>query len=210
MFSNMRPLYPPKTRWVGAVLIVLIASLFVVRGVWGDLSEEQITVVGLILDIVGAFILAVPDIPRIYRHFVPGRVGEVMNLLSLKLGKGSVRSSKAEHDLDAEPSDKSFYTFRNAIARTQARISSKQGDRWRETEQILKQEDFTKTSSDKFWLKGYRAGVHPGLTEPEIKVGYEHMMDVLEADRQNLEARFRRNGVLVLVVGFSLQVFASL
>jgi hypothetical protein len=205
----MEPLKPPKTRWVGAVLIVLIALLFVVQG-WGGFFEEQITVAGLILDIVGAFILAVPDIPRIYRHFVPGRVGEVMNLLSLKLGKGSVRSSKAEHDLDAEPSDKSFYTFRNAIARAQSRISSKQGDRWRETEQILKQEDFTKTSSDKLWLKGYRAGVHPGLTEPEIRVGYEHMMDVLEADRQKLEARFRRSGILVLVVGFSLQVFAFL
>lgn len=205
----MEPLKPPKTRWVGAVLIVLIALLFVVQG-WGGFFEEQITVAGLILDIVGAFILAVPDIPRIYRHFVPGRVGEVMNLLSLKLGKGSVRSSKAEHDLDAEPSDKSFYTFRNAIARAQSRISSKQGDLWRETEQILKQEDFTKTSSDKLWLKGYRAGVHPGLTEPEIRVGYEHMMDVLEADRQKLEARFRRSGILVLVVGFSLQVFAFL
>lgn len=142
----MDPVKPPKTRWIGAGAIIIIGMIATGYTI-GGLTPRQVTIIGLTLDVLGAFVLVVPDIPRIHRQFVSGCVRNVMELLATRMGPTTIRSSHAEFDLVAKPSDESFYTFRNAIGRTRTKISPAVGQKWRDVEKIVKTEQPSPSST---------------------------------------------------------------
>ncbi|MFC6863284.1 hypothetical protein ACFQGE_07400 [Halomicroarcula sp. GCM10025817] len=217
----MRSLKLPKARYSGfIVLIVVIVALITWHYSNSDLPNT-ILAAGLFLDVIGAAILAIPDIPAIHRLFFSGMVQSAVAHLE--------PDWTARDSILAEPGTDGVFLDSLYIVEDVSGEAISESDLLEEvptgpkpsTEGFYELRDaFQEGTNDSLWnhvygFKAYRDEnderriyvLHNKRGEPEVKLkgAFDNPFSKIKTMLRNADARFRRMGLSLLISGFALQ-----
>ncbi|MFC6724130.1 hypothetical protein ACFQE1_07030 [Halobium palmae] len=176
---------------------------------------------GLLLDIVGAAILAIPDIPSIYRWFFSGKVQEAVDLLETKPGTSQniliepdtndrlIDSLYIVEEVSGEPIGES------SLLDTVTRTSDPPTNGFYELREM-----FYSLTNDSLWhdvfgfkvyedeendIRTYILYQKDGEIGVKVKGDYYNSFNGIYKSIERSEARYRRLGLSLLISGFAFQ-----
>jgi hypothetical protein len=186
--------------------------------------HNAVLAAGLFLDILGASILAIPDIPSIQGYFFSGKVRNAIEHLKLKRGESQsilvepgtedrlvdslyivekvsgepiAESSLMENARGPEPSTEGFYELREAF------YEGTNDSTWH---QVF---GFKVYEGEEGW-RTYILYNNEGNPDVKLKSSFHNPCDKIIAKLERSDARFRRMGLSLLIGGFLFQGFSIL
>lgn len=218
-----KPKLPPARYSTVVVLLIGILALYV----WPYLGwrlHDTILAAGLFLDILGAAVLAIPDIPIIHRLFFSGMVQSAVD--DLELEWAATESVLVEPGTDEKFVD-SLYIVEDvsgeSIAESELLENVVQAPE-PSTEGFYElREAFSEGTNDSLWnhVFGFKVYedkegdwrtciMHDKNGEPEVKLKsrYHNPFDKIANKLRYSDARFRRMGLSLLIAGFLFQGFS--
>lgn len=202
----------------GLVILFLWACLN-----W-DLSRVTLGI-GISLDAIGAFVLAIPDLPMVHRHSFSGKLQIALDQLKITKG-GEVESGLAAPDTEERLLDAlSIVHLTNGVtideyldARNIIRGSDPPEDGFYELVESFKENEVDEGKSQT-WKKVYgmkafddgqivRAIImmeEDGIPQKYIEGPYFTVFGQIEDVLEDYEGRFRRLGIALLIIGFAFQ-----
>lgn len=218
----------PRTRYsLFAVLFGGTIALFLWQCVGLDVSTTVLGI-GLAFDILGALILAVPDIPSVHQQFYSGKLNEGLNTLSL-LGDNITHRTLIEPNTDKElrdglsvfePSEyegsnkKSINQWVEDEGARRIGIDEPNVEGFYEFVETFTEEGYDIEMDNVYGVKSYRENGsvkyvfmrdENGVMKKEGPFNYELAIRRIENYEDKLEARFRRFGLSILIIGFIFQ-----
>lgn len=215
----------PRTRC--AVFIALFGG-FSALYLWLCLGWRPDTVFvghGLVLDVIGAFVVAIPDIPSFHKHFFSGKLQTGLNQLRFE-SEGSAANELAALDTDERLLD-ALMTVENARNITVdkmldvvsvVREDDPPSEGFYEIREVFKEnetnEDVVSSWDDVYGFKvfegerGIRSLImmeEEGTAKVRISGTYGGVFGLIEDRVEELVARFRRFGLTLLIIGFLFQ-----
>jgi hypothetical protein len=175
-------------------------------------SHPQIYLVlfGLGLDVLGAVIIAIPDIQIISRYFHPGRLRRgLITLNNRESGYSGLGAPDSDGVAGVVRSD-GFFEVIETMELLYDDKALDEGDDWGAVSSLM---PITKTRSE-------TDGNATGSTEREF-VGFDEdnnrlitvdgitLLSSVRRRIEEMEGRFRRGGLFILVSGFLVQIFAQ-
>lgn len=209
------------------MFVILIVAILV-QYLWSCLGwhlHDTILAAGLFLDVIGASILAIPDIPTIHRFFFSGMVRSAVD--HLRLERGARESILVEPDTDEKFVDSLYiveYVSGEAVAESDllgnvARSPAPSSEGFYELRKA-----FSEGTNDQSWnqvfgfkvckeeeedeLRTYIMYKNEGKPDIKLKAPYHNPFDKIENKLRDSDARFRRLGLSLLVAGFLFQGIA--
>ncbi|WP_139173704.1 hypothetical protein [Natrialba sp. SSL1] len=203
---NIRQRFPP-TILIGSCLMGIIILYFFSFGL------SYIIIFGLLLEIVGVFILAIPDWPRIYATFPTGRLESGKNTLNERHGSGITKGGVGE----LQEGESGFKEMIDSLYEAE-------GNEWQRGEQ----------ANPISWEGIKRLNInteHPGIDSSWSSRHQEQyaLLELQDEDRETLismwfgtanaifekeirsgESRIRRGGLLLIGTGFILILIGEL
>jgi len=186
--------------------------------------------IGLVLDILGAFVLAIPDLPSVHRHFFSGKLKTALNHLRFKT-EGSAANQLAAPDTDerlldalvivedakhtrvhellqnprhkvireSDPSSEGFYELREAFKETESNREA--AESWDDVYGF-------KVFEGNRGIKSITMREVDGKPRKHKEGPFHFNYTPVEEYLNNLVARFRRLGFILLMIGFIFQGFS--
>ncbi|QRV14578.1 hypothetical protein JMJ58_16805 [Haloterrigena salifodinae] len=211
----------PKARY-SAVIVFVVG--FVALCVWHYLGTElpdTILAAGLFLDVIGAAILAIPDIPTIHQLFFSGMVQSAVDhlepewtaresvLVEPETSEIFVDSLYIVEDISAEP------ILESELLKSVRRNPEPSTEGFYELRRA-----FHEGTNDTLWnhVFGFKAYedenderriyvLHNKYEEPDVKIKsqFDNPFASIKNKLRRSDARFRRMGLSLLISGFILQ-----
>lgn len=211
----------PQARSSTVIILVVCIIALSVRSCFGWHLRDTVLAAGLFLDVVGAAILAIPDIPTIHRYFFSGMVRKAVDHLKLERGSGEnilvepgtdqrfirplyIVENVSGETIDesnlletvsvaSDPSSEGFYELRQAFR------EGTNDSLWNHVYGFKVYED-----EDGYWRTYI---LHNKNGEPEVKLKgrFQNPFGKIEIKLRQSDARFRRMGLSLLIAGFLLQ-----
>lgn len=182
---------------------------------------------GLVLDILGAFVLAIPDLPSVHSYFFSGKLKTALNQLQFK-AEGSMANQLAAPDIDerlldallivedakhttvhellqnprhkvireSDPPSEGFYELREAFKETESNREA--AESW---DGVYGFKVFEGTRG----IKSITMRVEDGEPRKHKEGPFYFMYTPVEEYLDDLVARFRRLGFILLMIGFVFQ-----
>lgn len=215
----------PQARYSPFVIIAVGISAWYI-GIWiGIDGSSTILAAGLLLDILGAIILAIPDVPQFRQYFFSGKLQEALDTLKLHRGSNEeilVEPGTSDRLIDAlyiaeKVSGESI--AESDLIDTVTRNTPPPSDGFYELRAAFKE-----GTNDQIWdrvygFKAYKEDhelrtivLYDDAGDPAVKLRgrFDNPFDKIEDKIQLANARFRRNGLSLLSGGFLLQGFSIL
>ncbi len=179
-------LQPPKVRMGVFITLLVIVPADLIISVFYPI--EYFVLFGLLLDIIGATLIAVPDIPFFRKYLYCGRLKIAKRSLNVVIGTPVVSSPVPE---------------KSGIYHAQGGITG-----FEELTEVFSHA--TGTAHDDeivafMWPKDNSASVKIETTSGEILLHPQRVENRISDVIRDLEGRWRLNGILVLVSGFTHQ-----
>lgn len=189
----------PRTRFVVAVSLLLIpAALLYVC--YRPITSDAVIVTGLLIDVVGAIVLVVPDWPALNRRFESGRLKQSQDE-TLKPFPGWV---VADPDLDEEHllAPARSPTFDDLLHRIKAQY---EGSNNTSSQIVWDDIDSINPEEYEFYEDDERRALH--LTGGGVDAYFElEPVQYFVRERiRELDARYRRGGIYLILLGFLIQ-----
>jgi len=193
----------PQTRFVAAISLFLIPAALLYM-CYRPLTSGTVIVTGLLIDIVGATILVIPDWPGLNRQFESGRLKQSQDEI-LKPFPGWV---VADPDLDEEhllaPARSPTFDDLLQLIKEQYETSDNTSSQieWEDVDAINPEEyEFSEDDT--------RKALH--LTGGDVDAYFElaPIQYFVRERIQELDARYRRSGIYLLLLGFTIQVIGT-
>jgi hypothetical protein len=211
----------PEARW-GFVLIFIVGcgALFA-QICFGWQLNKTILVGGLLLDVLGALFLAIPDISLLHRWFFSGKVRQALNELELGWGEQqkilvepgtedlfvdalyiidqvsgqAVQNSPLINQVERNPPPVThgFYELRSAF---------KEGTNDSIWDRVFGFKTYRDSQGE---LRTYVLYDKNGVPGVKLKAAFENPFRKIRSLLNRTDARFRRLGVLLLISGFVFQ-----
>jgi hypothetical protein len=185
-------------------LLFLINILIFCYGTWPKLVQE----VGLLIDILGAVILAIPDVPLIWNRTYSGRLNKGFEELSKSFGVAVLYEPEMAEELNFPDDDhigfdEILVTLRDTIYLDASDPNSP-----------------IQSAPDIEWQDVYRMGIGIAESEPhdtelifynsameeEYSMGSDGSMWIIEQMIDRQKRRIRRAGLALLIIGFTQQL----
>jgi hypothetical protein len=212
----------PRSRFFLSVLPIAFLLAFAFSTYTELNSSQTFLAVGLALDIIGASILAVPDVPMIHKHFFFGKIKNSVEYLKIDRDTNYSNTLVAP-GLDKDLIDETYYyaLVKNSSTRLNQiegviRESDPPTENFEELRRAFQISDERHPNSwkDVFAFKVMKneymtqaialAKTDDGVTKK--RDGPYHMVfDPIETMVDELKSRYRRTGLLLLVIGFVFQ-----
>lgn len=201
---------PPRTRWI-VVAVVLVSLPVYLVAISSDHPQTYLVLFGLGLDVLGAAIIAIPDIRIISRYFHPGQLRRGLVTLN---DRESGYSGLAAPDTDGFAGVVSSEGFFEVIETMELLYDDKaldEDDDWADISSLM---PIAKTGS--------ATDGNPTDTTERKFVGFDEdngrlitvdaitLLSSIRRRVEEMEGRFRRGGLTILVSGFIVQILAQL
>lgn len=210
----------PRARFSLIFPLCVACMIFFLWNYVGWRLQDTILAAGLSLDIIGASILAIPDIPTIHRHFFSGMVRSAVDHLELE--GGAKESILVEPDVN-EKNMKSMYIVEEvsgeAVGQSDLLENVIQAPE-PSTEGFYElRKAFYEGTNDSIWnhVFGFKVFEKEGIwrtyvmydkgngPKVKLKANYKNPFARVKKKLRDSDARFRRMGLSLLITGFLFQ-----
>lgn len=200
----------PRTRWV-VVAVILVSLPAYLLAISTNHPQTYLVLFGLVLDVVGAAIIAVPDIQIISRHSHPGQLRRALVTLNDRESGYSGLAAPNSDGFAGTMSSKGFFEVIETMELLYDEKALDKGNDWADIASLM---PIAKTG-------GQTTGNPTGTPERKF-VGFDKENDrlitvdaitLLSSMRRRIEemdGRFRRGGLSILISGFIVQILAQL
>lgn len=205
-------LVPPRTK-MAALPVLFLAIVGTCIALNTSRPYTNLTILGLFLDIIGAVILSIPDLKIISRQFYGGRLRQaLMTLQQEKYGYSSLSPPEwKEGGFRSMVDSTGFWEVVDVMSQIYDDSSLSKGKTWNDISNLTAVENPTASehTTEKLTPTSLAiVGIDNGGTEV-IVADAELVMSRIQKVIEEFNGRFRRVGVLLLVVGFSLQILSA-
>lgn len=201
---------PPKTRWVGGavVLLGLPVCLFAVRTTY---PQRNLILVGLGLDVLGALVLAIPDVHLVSQYFYTGRLRHGLLTANDKESGYSGLSDPNSSGFAGAANSEGFFEVIETMSDLYDDRALGEDEEWKDISLLMpisktKQEidgDSSEVAERKFVA-------FDDDNNRLITVDAVVLLSAIRRRIERIEGRFRRGGLFILVSGFVVQILAQL
>lgn len=194
----MTSIRPPRSRFVVLFAIAFLGPILY----WSKCGSLQIDLVslGLAIDVLGAIILASPDVPQFRRYLVSGKLESAKQRLSPGWGFRNLSSPTLDDEhIFSSSSSVGFSELQDLLARRESDADI----RW--TDAIA----FTIQEEGSILRRQVMKVVYDGNEEMDELLWEKVVYDIDEGIRV-IDGRMRRTGVAVLIIGFGIQLLGYL
>jgi hypothetical protein len=225
----------PKFPKTGLCIPITIFGAWLVLFIWGfiggGLNTTALTI-GLLFDISGASILAIPDIPSVHRRFFSGKVKVALDTLSTEqdnifthyLVESGTEDRLIDRILKFKPSEyeeSSKQTVDNWIDNSDTdvyRNSESNTEGFCEFMEIFNKKWDIDNMSNIYGIKSYQSNnsskyafvtVENGSMGMIGPLNYAVSIRPIENKLNDFESRFRRFGLALLIIGFLFQIMSA-
>lgn len=206
----------PQARLALVVLPFLVALDMLAYCMPGQQLQGLLTPTGLLLTTVGAVVLALPDVPSVWRHTYAGRIKSGKISLTQWEGPRFLLKPKGnEGKYDKRLYHYGFYSILDSIRQRLYDMTTGPGpvylpdeQIWTDTEMMQREIRVNALDEEEEKLIGYKTTSDKG---PET---FSHEMwwvnSILNDVQQAQESRMRRLGILLIILGFLQQLVIHL
>lgn len=199
------PRFPPTRALILPLLLILgfVDVLIYCTGNWPDWVQP----IGLVTDIIGATVLAIPDVPVLWRRLYSGRLNQAYEQLTSRFGVLTMYHPQYSKDNDFPKSD--YVGFGETVATIRDSINLQASSNLAGIDEV----------PDVDWEKSYRIGRAKSEEtgedelifynvdgEEEFSLESDWPLSLLERMISQQKRRIRRCGLAILVIGFIQQL----
>lgn len=196
----------PRTRFVAALALLVLVPTALLYTCYYSLTSGAVVVTGLLIDVVGAVVLVVPDWPALNRRFESGRLKQSQDE-TLKPFPGWV---VADPDLDDEhllaPARSPTFDDLLHLIREQYEASDNTS-----SEIVWDSVDTINPDEYEFHGDETRKALHltgDGI-DNDVYFELEPVQYFVRERIRELDSRFRRSGIFLILLGFSIQALGT-
>lgn len=193
-------LHIPKTRlvFVTSVGVILIGGLLSVC--YYPLSKGQVVLLGLGIDLIGAVVLAVPDIPSLNTLFESGHLQRARETTIESFPSWAIADPEVPDDSLLSNSSAPRFVDLLALLRENYEESN-----YTESEIDWDEIDVISQGSKEFYPGDERMALILSGAEEDLYFELEAAKYYVDERIRKLDSRFRRNGIVLLGLGFIVQ-----
>lgn len=201
---------PPRTRWIVVAVVLLSLPMYLLT-ICTDHPQTHLILFGLGLDVFGAAIIAIPDIQIISRYFYPGQLRRgLVTLNDRESGYSGLAAPDSNGFAGVVCSDGFFEVIETMDLLYDDKALGEDGD-WADIQSLMPiaktggatDGNFTDTTERKF--VGFDKDNNRLITVDAIT-----LLSSVRRRIEEMEGRFRRGGLSILVSGFIVQILAQL
>ena len=196
---------PPKTRWVilsVTALVLLVAPCLLVS----SHPQAQLGLFGLGLDILGATILAIPDITLISRYTYAGQLNDGLQTLTNRESKFDGLAAPGSQGFKGMLSSAGFYEVVYVIQHLYDDKALNEDDNWDDIQMVATQrQSTTNESPTQFEVTAQVITAYDTESTPVFCGDGPTIQSAIRQQVEDMNGRFRRAGLFVLITGFVLQ-----
>lgn len=194
----MKSVKPPRAR--AGILPVLALLAFLLGVEECGYIEVNFVPVGLSIDVLGAIVLAAPDVPQLRRNLVSGRLESAKQTLDFGWGFRNLASPTLDEDhLYSSADTRGFPELQNLLSD-------------RESDADVRWENACVFTTEKVG-RTFPRPVMKVLSESANQLGGLHWHKVtfdIDQEIKKMDGRVRRLGISILILGFGVQFLAYL
>ncbi len=203
------PRFPPARTFVLPLLLILgfVDVLIYCTGDWPNWVQP----IGLATDIVGATVLAIPDVPIIWRRLFSGRLDQAYHQLTSRFGVLTMYHPKIGKDKHFPESDYIGFDETIATIRDTIQLQASSDNPGITEVPDIDWENIPRIARAKSEDTGEDALIFYNTEmEEAYSIGSDWPLSLLERMIDKQKQRIRRCGLMILIIGFIQQLLPYL